>query len=109
MSTEAEIVTNNIRNRRTFKPKLLADRAVDEVIIREMLENANWAPTHGMTEPWRFTVFTGDARAKVADLLSTTYEAVTPAEKFKANKLESMKTNPLRAPEIGKASGRERG
>lgn len=92
------MITQNIRNRRTVKPKLLSDRPIDEAIIREMLENANWAPSHGMTEPWRFTVFTGDARAKLAALMAEAYQAVTPPEKFKPNKLESMATNPLRAP-----------
>lgn len=91
-------VTQNIRNRRTVKPKQLSDRPVDEAIVREMLENANWAPTHGMTEPWRFTVFTGTARAEVANLLAAAYPEVTPAEKFNPKKLDSMKTNPLRAP-----------
>lgn len=71
---------------------------MDESLIREMLENANWAPTHGLTEPWRFTVFTGEARAKVAQVLVAAYEEVTPPEAFKPAKLESMRTNPLRAP-----------
>jgi nitroreductase len=96
--SNSETITHNIRNRRTVKPKLLSDRPIDEAIIREMLENANWAPSHGMTEPWRFTVFTGDARAKLAALMTAAYQTVTPPEKFKPNKLESMATNPLRAP-----------
>lgn len=98
MDNTPEIVTHNIRNRRTVKPKQMVDRTIEEPIIREMLENANWAPTHGMTQPWRFTVFTGDARKEVAELLAKTYKEVTPADSFKESKQESLATNPMRAP-----------
>ena len=28
--------------------------------LEQMLEAANWAPTHGKTEPWRFVVLSED-------------------------------------------------
>ena len=62
-----------------------------------MLENANWAPTHGMTEPWRFHVFVGDARKRLADFLAATYKEVTNENEFKPNKYESMGRNPMLA------------
>ncbi len=98
MDNTPAIVTHNIRNRRTVKPKLMTDRPVPDAIINEMLENANWAPTHDMTQPWRFTVFTGDARREVAELLAATYKEVTPPDSFKEKKYESLGTNPTRAP-----------
>ena len=76
----------------------MSDRPVSDAIVREMLENANWAPTHGMTEPWRFVVFRGAARSRVAEFLQATYQRVTPPEDFRQKKLESLGTNPLRAP-----------
>ena len=30
-------------------------------VLEQMLEAANWAPTHGRTEPWRFVVLSPDA------------------------------------------------
>ncbi len=98
--SNAEIVTHNIRHRRTVKPKALSDRSIDEAIVREILENANWAPTHGMTEPWRFVVFTGGARGELAELLAATYKKITPPESFKPNKYESYGVNPLKAPVV---------
>ena len=47
-----------------------------------MLEAANWAPSHGHTEPWRFTVFTGEARHKLGEVFAEAYRMVTPAERF---------------------------
>ena len=90
-------ITQVIRSRRTVKPKLYRDQAIDENLIHEMLENANWAPTHGMTEPWRFSVFVGDARKQLAEFLAKTYKEITPPESFKPNKYEGMSQNAMRA------------
>lgn len=95
-----EQITEIIRRRRTIKPKQFADRPVDPSIVQEILENANWAPTHGMTEPWRFNVFTGDARQRLASFLAETYKKITSPEEFKPNKYEGMSKNAMRAPVV---------
>ena len=43
---------------------------------------ANWDPSHGHTEPWRFTVFAGEARRKPGEVFAEAYRLVTPAERF---------------------------
>ena len=95
-----ESISTIIRRRRTIKPKHFSSRDVDDAIVHEMLENANWAPTHGMTEPWRFTLFRGDARRKLAEFLAATYKAITPPERFKPNKHEGMSQNAMLAPVV---------
>ena len=55
-----EDVNRLILNRRSVFPKDYTGEKVNDAIVQQMLENANWAPTHKLTEPWRFTVFTGD-------------------------------------------------
>lgn len=58
-----------IHARRSIYPyQYDAGAKVDDAIIRQVLENANRAPTHKKTEPWRFTVFTGDGLQKFADM-----------------------------------------
>lgn len=42
----------------------------------QILENANWAPTHKRTEPWRFSVFSGNGLQKLADFQAGLYEQV---------------------------------
>lgn len=95
---DAQAITEVIRNRRTIKPKQFSDRAVDESVLNEMLENANWAPTHGLTQPWRFTVFRGTARQRLAEFLAETYKSLCNAETFKPKKYEGMRENAMRAP-----------
>jgi nitroreductase len=96
----SEILTNIIHYRRTIKPEHYLDREVDESIIRLILENANWAPTHGLTEPWRFVVFTGPARQRLAKFLADTYKSITPPADFKPNKHQAMSTNAVSAPVV---------
>ena len=99
-NANAEIVTKIIRHRRTIKPKLFSDDSIDTSVIEEILENANWAPTHGMTQPWWFTLFTGRARESLAEFLAETYKAITTPETFKPNKYEGMRVNPTLAPVV---------
>lgn len=58
-----------IVNRRTVKPDRFSDQKVDDSVIEEIIEQANWAPTHGFTEPWRFVVYTGAGKQKLIDFL----------------------------------------
>ncbi|RDW21200.1 nitroreductase family protein [Oceanobacillus chungangensis] len=42
-----------IRERRAIK-KCYTDKEVKEELVRELLDTAIWAPTHGLRQPWRF-------------------------------------------------------
>ena len=50
-----------IRRRRSIFPKDYSGAPVPRHLIHRALEAANWAPTHGKTEPWRFVVFCSTA------------------------------------------------
>lgn len=50
-------VDQAIRDRRTHK--FFGGGAITEDQLRELLELAIWAPNHGLTEPWRFSVVSG--------------------------------------------------
>ena len=64
-------VTDWIRGRRTIKPAdMTPDRTLDTQLVNELLENACWAPTHGMTEPWKFLVYSGETRQGLATCLA---------------------------------------
>ncbi len=78
-----EIVLENIQLRRTIKPEQCVEGSIPDDAIWKILESANWAPTHGYTEPWRFVVFSGDAKHTFAIDHAEMYKAETPSEKFK--------------------------
>lgn len=85
-----------IRHRRSVYTGQFTGERIDDEIVHQMLENANWAPTHGLTEPWRFTVFTGTGIQKLADFQSELYKKITAADgSFDDGKYEGLKTKPL--------------
>lgn len=59
-----------IRLRRSIKPELMKTDPVDRDLVEQLLEAANWAPSHGRTEPWRFVVFTNEARLDLARVVA---------------------------------------
>ena len=90
-------MTSLIRRRRAIFPKMYTARPIPEALIREILENANWAPTHKMTEPWRFKVFRGEALKRLGEYLGEHYTAHTPPEAFSELKFNKVRNNPLRS------------
>lgn len=88
------------RTRRTLKPANMDPaRDVPRELVTEILEDAHWAPTHGLTQPWRFHVFaTAAARARLAAGLESIYDATTPPDKRDESKRAKLSAGPLRAP-----------
>lgn len=64
-----------IAKRRSLGLARLKGDDVERSIIEQMLEAANWAPSHGDTEPWRFQVFTGESRRELAEAYAAAYRA----------------------------------
>ncbi|MFB6307090.1 MAG: nitroreductase, partial [Flavobacteriales bacterium] len=89
-----------IRNRRTIYPKDFSSRKVHKEMLEKMLENARWAPTHGMTQPWRFKVFIDEGREKLANALPEIYKSATPTDKFNEKKYEKLKDRALKSSAI---------
>lgn len=90
-------VNELIRNRRTIYPEQFSDRKVHKEQIELILNNAQWAPTHGNTQPWRFKVFMEEGRQKLADFLGKTYLELTPKEQQNDMKLAKMLTRPMKS------------
>lgn len=98
MSTfDPNTINELIRQRRAIFPKTYNDRPIPREILEEILENANHAPTHRLTEPWRFRVFRGEARQRVSDYLGAYYRQHTPPEQFSEMKYKKTVENPLRS------------
>jgi nitroreductase len=84
-----------IRTRRSvFTQQFDPGKAIPDEIIQQLLENANWAPTHKFTEPWRFTVFTGEGLKQLAEQQAAIYKEYAGAA-FKQPKYEQLKKVPL--------------
>lgn len=94
MNITPEQASELIRKRRSIYPKVYTNQPIPKEIIQEILEDGNWAPTHRMTEPWRFKVFQGEALAKLGEFLSGMYKKTVPAERFSETKFTKMLNKP---------------
>jgi len=80
-----------IKKRRSIDPDLFNGEEVDKSIIVEMLEAANWAPTHGFTEPWRFIVYAKDKVQDFGNMHAEMYKSLTDVAQFLEKKYDKIK------------------
>ncbi len=91
----AQQLNDLIRERRSVFPEDYTGEKVDDAIVRQMLENARWAPSHKLTQPWRFLVFTGEGIAGLAKAQSDLYRSVTESDgTFKENNYQKLLIKP---------------
>jgi nitroreductase len=96
MNFDPDIVNALIKNRRSVFQSQYSGARVSDAVVEQMLYNANWAPTHKFTEPWRFVVFTGQGILQLAVFQAELYKKVTTANgSFKEDKYQGMLSKPL--------------
>jgi nitroreductase len=82
MEQSIQTINTIIRSRRSIFPPSYIEKEIPDEVINDILENANYAPTHKLTEPWRFVVFRGASLNKLAGFFSERYRTVTPPESY---------------------------
>ncbi|QHL87132.1 nitroreductase [Nibribacter ruber] len=90
MNPSFQTLQEIIQGRRTTKPPKMNGRFIPDEQIHAILDLADWAPTHGHTEPWRFVVY---AREKVQEFCQShaeLYKTHTPADSFKDTTYEKL-------------------
>ena len=96
MNVDTEMIDKVIEGRRSVFQQQYSGEPVDDAIVRKILSNANWAPTHKLTEPWRFVVFTGEGLRKLASFQAELYKKVTTANAtFKEDRYQNLLTKPM--------------
>jgi nitroreductase len=100
MQYPIEDINQLIRNRRSVFPvQYQKGKTIPREIIEQLLENANWAPTHGRTEPWRFSVFSGEGLKKLAAFQAGLYQEKA-GPRFDEHKYRKMAETPLLASHV---------
>lgn len=96
MNFNPELLNEVIERRRSIYQQQYSGEPVNDAIVDQMLKNANWAPTHKLTEPWRFIVFTGAGLVKLAQFQGELYKKVTSADNtFKEDRYQNLLTKPM--------------
>lgn len=85
-----------IQSRRSVFQQQYSGERVDDAIVQQMLENANWAPNHKNTQPWRFIVFTDAGIKRLAQAQADVYKHVTEADgTYKEERYLNLLTKPI--------------
>ncbi|HWA35281.1 MAG TPA: nitroreductase [Cyclobacteriaceae bacterium] len=101
MAYNIEQINQLISGRRSVFPKDYTGEKVSDEIIKQMLENANWAPSHKLTEPWRFVVFTGEGLKRLAEFQGECYKKVTARDgSFREERFQGLITKPMQSSHI---------
>ena len=89
-------VNDLIKTRRSIRPESFTTRKVQRDQIELIIRNAQWAPNHGKTEPWRFTVFQSEeARQELSQKLGELYLKHTKSENQNDAKFAKLVRRPL--------------
>lgn len=91
---KGQFSTQIIRSRRSIFPHAYTDEKIPTTLLEELLENANHAPTHRLTEPWRFKVIAGEKLGALGDLLAMLYKEKVSEEKFSDMKYKKTAQKP---------------
>ena len=90
MKTDIEVLKKIISRRRSVFPVSYTKEEIPVDVIKQILESANYAPTHKLTEPWRFVVFRNEGKINFANELARLYKDTTPAHQFLQRKYDSI-------------------
>ena len=77
-------ISQLIKSRKSIYPNEFNGSEIDKEVIIELLQNANHAPTHKLTQPWVFKIFSSNSKTK---LLNEIFKINTEMDELKKNQL----------------------
>ena len=86
-----------IQKRRSVFPPSFNTKKIEKKAIEQIVENANWAPTHKMTEPWRFKIIRGQALKRLSVFMVNDFKNNAPIEKQNESKIKKTEQSPLQS------------
>ncbi|WP_312993379.1 nitroreductase family protein [Chryseobacterium flavum] len=87
---KAETLKEIIEKRRSIFPKDYSDREISREILDEILNSATFAPNHKRTRPWRFKIFKGEEKMKLASEMQAIYKSTQPEQLFLEKKYNDI-------------------
>lgn len=93
-----ENINHLIQNRKSIFPQSYIDKDIPKETIEQILMNADRAPNHKLTQPWRFKIIRGEKRKALGTFLAETYKKHTPEhlfipKKYEKNLLKAQQAN----------------
>src|SRR4030088_2258095 len=93
MENKFSILAGIIKDRRSIKPAKMNGKIIPDEKVKHILALADWASTHGRTEPWRFVVYSGSKVKEFCREHAELFRANTTAETFKQESYDKLLHN----------------
>ncbi|MDF2934190.1 MAG: nitroreductase [Chryseobacterium sp.] len=87
---KAEVLKEIIEQRKSIFPKDYSETEISKEIIEEILNSAKFAPNHKRTKPWRFKIFKGEEKAKLALEMQEIYKSTQAPQVFLEKKYNDI-------------------
>lgn len=94
---ELHPVSHWIRNRRSTYAYDFMDQEIPKPMIEEIVTNGLWAPTHKMTQPWRFEVLEGQHKDDLGVFMLDFYKKNLTQEQFPESRYQETLLYPKNA------------
>lgn len=90
-----DLISQWIKERKSlYPPQMISGAKIKDKAIWQLLENANYAPSHKRTEPWRYHVFSGESLLAFFDEMIRIYRIMTPPSEIKEEKIKKYRERP---------------
>lgn len=76
------VLKDIIESRRSIFPKSYSTEEIEEEVLAEILNSANFAPNHKRTKPWRLKVFRAEEKDQLGAKLAEIYRQTTNSQTF---------------------------
>lgn len=94
-SQTARIIEEVIKNRRAIFPVQFTGEKIEDEVITRLLECARWAPTHKITEPWFFHVFSEGGLERLSEYMAEYYKTHTDPDAYSEIKFKKTRNKAL--------------
>lgn len=98
--SDFQLLEKIITERRSIKPTEFNGSKIEKAQIESLLAMADWAPTHGLTEPWRFVIMANEAVNRFCMDHARMYKENTSPENFKQVSYDKFLTQGEKASHI---------
>lgn len=85
-----------IKQRRTHYAFDFTEQPVAETLVHQVVSSGLWAPTHKMTQPWKFVLLEGAHAAELGSYMAEYYRKIYSEEEYPTERYEETKTYPLK-------------
>ena len=93
-------ISDYIRQRRSVYPEQFSSEEIRKEEILQLLENANYAPTHKLTQPWSFKIISGEKKSELGIKLAEEMKRITAPENFSELTYNKLKSRPEKSSHV---------